>query len=359
VRFYILDDLVAPASGQPLRVADAQVEERDGPEVGPCVRWCGRHGSTPDRASAADCRSCARQWITSGTLSDGAERFTIEDGIPRFVATATADIDKQTQESFGFEWEHFDSVLTEYDSEFNNYFGIVPPELFRDAVALDAGCGMGRWALQVAKQPVRRLYAVDFSRAIDRAALTLAAAPHAHCVQADVCRLPFRPAAMSFSYCLGVLHHLQDPDRGMASLARVTNGALLTYLYYALDNRPRFHRALLSLVTLVRRVTCRLPKPAMLVLARVIAALLYWPLARLAHLLQRCGLSRLADQVPLSHYRDYSFSFMAGDAFDRFATPIERRYTRAQISAWLERYQRTARFSERTPFWVSLGMPRQ
>ena len=64
---------------------------------------------------------------------------------------------------------------------------------------------------------------------------------------------------MTFSYCLGVLHHLKDPDAGMRSIARVTDGPLLVYLYYALDNRPRIHRVLLALVTGVRRVTSRLP----------------------------------------------------------------------------------------------------
>jgi hypothetical protein len=143
----------------------------------------------------------------------------------------------------------------------------------------------------------------------------------------------------------------------MRSVARVTDGPLLVYLYYALDNRPRFHRVLLACASAVRRVTSRLPKRAMLALSWAIAALIYWPLARCAAALDGLGFRGTAHQVPLSHYRDYSFSFMAGDAFDRFATPIEKRYTREQIVAWLARYGRTATFSERTPFWVSLGMP--
>jgi SAM-dependent methyltransferase len=359
VRYYILDDLVSPVSGRPLRAEAARVTERDGPQVGPCVRWCGLLGVPPSRATPLDCRKCSRLWLEQGALIDGEQRYPIVAGIPRFMPQAGGDVDGDTQESFGYEWEHFDTVLPDYDVEFDNYFGIVPRGLLQDAVVLDAGCGMGRWARQLAKQPLRRLYAVDFSRAIERAAATLADQPRAHCIQADICRLPFRGEVMSFSYCLGVLHHLDDPDAGMRSLARVTAGPLLVYLYYALDNRPRFHRLLLTLVTQARRLTSRLPKGAMLLLSWVIAALIYWPLARLARLLERCGLAAAAHQVPLSHYRDYSLRFMAGDAFDRFATPIEKRYTREQISAWLARYGRVAQFSERTPFWVSLGLPQQ
>jgi len=84
---------------------------------------------------------------------------------------------------------HFDAALPEYDAEIANYFGIVPPAMLRrDAVVLDAGCGMGRWARRIAQTPLRRLYAVDFSRAVDRAARTLGGQPRAPCIQADVCR---------------------------------------------------------------------------------------------------------------------------------------------------------------------------
>jgi len=359
MRFYILDDLVNPASGQPLQVGDAPiVVERAGPIVERCARWCGLRGAAAATATAAECERCSRMWIEQGTLFDGTQCYPIVHGIPRFVAEAGGGVDADTQESFGYEWEHFDSVLAEYEIEIDNYFGIVPDNLLRDAVVMDAGCGMGRWARQVANEPLRRLYAVDFSRAIDRAAKTLADRPRAHCIQADVCNLPFRTGTMTFSYCLGVLHHLKDPDAGMRSIDRVTDGPLLVYLYYALDNRPRFHRMLLALVTRVRRLTSRLPKHVMLSLSWVIAALLYWPLARFARLLARLGLAGVAHQVPLSHYRDYSFRFMAGDAFDRFATPIEQRYTREQISTWLARYGRAAIFSDRTPYWVSLGIPK-
>jgi SAM-dependent methyltransferase len=358
MRFYILDDLADPHSGKPLRPAPlAQVIERDGPAVGRCAVWCGRFAVHAQGVSETECAHCSRLWIQQGELSDGGSSYPIVDGIPRFVTDTNDEVDASTQESFGYEWEHFDAVLPEYRVETDNYFRIVPEQVWRDAVVLDAGCGMGRWAREVAKRPLRRLYAVDFSRAIDRAAATLADQPNAHCIQADVRCLPFRPAVITFSYCLGVLHHLDHPDAGMRSIDRVTRGPMLIYLYYALDNRPRFHRVLLGFVTALRRVTIRLPKRAMLVLSGLIAATMYWPLARGARLLERLGLARAAHQVPLSHYRNYSFRFMMGDAFDRFATPIERRYTRAEIGEWLARYGRVATFSDGTPFWVSLGTP--
>lgn len=358
MRFYILDDLVAPSTGEPLRVEDARVVEREGPHVERCTRWCGLRGSPAHEATDAECRKCSRMWIEQGVLTAGSTCFPIVDGVPRFVTEADKGVDEDTQESFGYEWQHFDGVLADYTVEVDNYFGIVPNEVLRGAVVLDAGCGMGRWARHIAQRSVRRLYAVDFSRAIDSAARTLGDQPNAHCIQADVCNLPFRSGAMDFTYCLGVLHHLEEPDAGMRSICRVTRGPLLVYLYYALDNRSSIHRMLLALATLGRKVTARLPKPVMFGLSWIIAVLIYWPLARLARVLSRLGFARAAHEVPLSHYREYSLEFMAGDAFDRFATPIENRYSRDEIARWLARYGRESRFSERTPFWVSLGTPK-
>jgi SAM-dependent methyltransferase len=359
MRYYILEDLVSPVTEKPLRVDAADVIERDGPFVGRCVRWCGLRGTPADTLTDDECRQCASKWIEHGALTDGDQKYPIINGIPRFVKEEEPAVDVNTQESFGYEWQHFDAVLPDYDVEVENYFGIVSADVFGDAVVLDAGCGMGRWARQVAKRPVRRLYAIDFSRAIDVAARTLRDQPRVHCIQADVCNLPLRSQAVDFTYCLGVLHHLKDPDAGMRGIARVTAGSILVYLYYALDNRPAFHRVLLKIATGARWVTARLPKRAMFGLSWIIAGLVYWPLARFARVLDRVGLIGLAHQIPLSHYRNYSFRFMAGDAFDRFATPIENRYSRAAIADWLGRYGRVARFSNRTPFWVSLGIPKK
>lgn len=207
MRFYILNDLVSPANGQRLTMENARVVERDGPDVARCMEWCGLRNVAAASVPEADCRRCSRMWVEEGALSDGTSKFPIVDGIPRFVSEGAAQLDGDTQESFGYEWEHFDRMLSDYDTEVENYFGVVPAETLNDAVVMDAGCGMGRWARYMASKPVRRLYAVDFSRAIDRTARTLADYPNAHCVQADVTRLPFRSAAMDFSYCLGVLHH--------------------------------------------------------------------------------------------------------------------------------------------------------
>jgi hypothetical protein len=58
---------------------------------------------------------------------------------------------------------------------------------------------------------------------------------------------------------------------------------------------------------------------------------------------------------PLGYYRHRAFYVMRTDAFDRFRTRLEQRFTRAQIADMV----RAAgfgeiRFSENEPFWVAV-----
>ena len=60
--------------------------------------------------------------------------------------------------------------------------------------------------------------------------------------------------------------------------------------------------------------------------------------------------------LPLAAYRNHSFYIMRNDALDRFGTPLEQRFSRAQI----EEMMRAAgledvRFHDGVPFWCAVG----
>ena len=85
-----------------------------------------------------------------------------------------------------------------------------------------------------------------------------------------------------------------------------------------------------------------------------IAALVYWPLARLALLLEKAGMDVAG--LPLSPYRNNSFYTMRTDALDRLGTRLEQRFTRAQIEEMMSAAGLTdILFSEEVPYWVAVG----
>jgi len=270
------------------------------------------------------------------------------------------NVDPSVVAGFGDEWTRFDqSALSaeELETLARAYFAIFPWDcLPRDAVGLDLGCGSGRWAKYVAPR-VGWLHCVDASAAaLDVARRNLAGLRNVTFHHASVDDLPLADASLDFAYSLGVLHHVPSPADGVASIAaKLKPGApLLLYLYYAFDNRPGWFRLVWRASDAFRLLISRAPHLLRYAGSQVLAALVYWPLARTARVLDRAGLS--VDAFPLAAYRDRSFYVMRTDALDRFGTRLEQRFTRAEIAAIMRGAGLTdVRFSPGGPFWCAVG----
>ena len=267
-----------------------------------------------------------------------------------------ANVEKRTVQHFGEEWTAYnqeDVAEAELKSHFDAYFNVFPWEtLPPNPAGFDMGCGSGRWASFVAPR-VDRLICVDASEAaLEVAKNNLRDRDNCEFAHASVEEAPIHKASMDFGYSLGVLHHIPDTLEGIKACARFLKpGApLLLYLYYAFDNRPAWFRALWKVSDFLRRGICRLPRAPRLAVCTVIAALVYWPLARLGALLEKLGSPK--PDLPLWAYRNTSFYTMRTDALDRFGTPLEQRFTREQIRAMLrEAGMENEVFSDAIPYW--------
>lgn len=272
----------------------------------------------------------------------------------------SSNIDRKTVDGFGEEWAAYDQRGLrgdEYDRWFDAYFGIMPRSAFnRGAEGFDLGCGSGRWAVGVAPR-VGRLHCIDpAQKALDVARMRLASVDNIEFHLAAADSIPLPDSSQDFGYSLGVLHHIPDTARALADAVRkLKPGApFLLYVYYALDTRPVWFRALWQVSDVVRRGVVRLPFAARKATTTVIAALIYWPLARVAQLAEKMGIN--VESAPLSAYRHGTFYTMRTDALDRFGTQLEQRFTRAQIQEMMNGAGLTnIRFSEREPFWVACG----
>jgi SAM-dependent methyltransferase len=276
----------------------------------------------------------------------------------------TQNIDRMTVASFGDEWARFDqSALPEADllRMFESYFRIFPwDRLPPDAEGFDMGCGSGRWAKLVAPR-VARLTCVDPSAAaLDVARNALAGAGNVAFVQAGANDAPLPSGSQDFGYSLGVLHHVPDTQAALdACVALLKPGApFLVYLYYRFDNRPLWFRALWRASEALRAGVSRLPRRLKTGVTDALALLVYLPLARLAWAAERLGIETRS--FPLRFYRHASLYTMRTDSRDRFGTPLERRFTRAEIAAMMERSGcGDLIFSEREPFWCVVGIKRR
>ena len=271
----------------------------------------------------------------------------------------SSNIDNKVVAGFGDEWSRFDqTALTddELSRMFENYFSIFPwDKLPANAVGFDLGCGSGRWAKLVAPR-VGKLYLFDPSKdALDVARQNLAG--HTNCefalVGAD--NIPLEDSSCDFGYSLGVLHHIPDTEGGMQNcVAKLKPGApFLVYLYYNFDNRPAWFRAVWKTSDAGRQAICRLPHSLRYGMSQFLAATVYFPLARTALAAEKLGAN--VTNFPLAQYRNNSFYVMRNDALDRFGTRLERRFSKAEVQAMMERCGLEDITFSTTSFWTAVG----
>jgi SAM-dependent methyltransferase len=270
------------------------------------------------------------------------------------------NIDKKTVDSFGDEWGRFDQgglISAEANKIFDNYFSIFPwDKLPKTAVGFDMGCGSGRWAKLLAPR-VSHLICIDPSTyALDIAKETLKELDNVSFKLGSVDDRLLPESSQDFGISLGVLHHVPDTLSAIKScVAMLKPGApFLVYLYYAFDNRSLFFRLIWKCSDYIRQVICLLPPTIKHLVTDLLAAVLYFPLARFARAVELLGLS--VNSIPLSYYRNLSFYTMRTDSRDRFGTPLELRFTRNEIAnmmhaAGLQEVQ----FSDKRPYWCAVG----
>jgi ubiquinone/menaquinone biosynthesis C-methylase UbiE len=280
--------------------------------------------------------------------------------IHSFVSESDQNVDIKTIESFGNEWNAFSSFdENEIQRIGNEYFDIVTNKhIDKTSTVLDVGCGTGRWSRYIA-QHVKHIEAIDPSSAIFNAVDFNHSIQNIRFSQAGVDCIPFENNSFDLVFSLGVLHHIPDTQRAMqACVEKVKlNGYFLVYLYYNFDNRGIAYKLLFQCSNLLRRGICKLPFSLKRFVCSSIGLLVYWPFARIGTVLKKMlPKANFYKKLPLYYYHDKSLHIMKNDSLDRFGTPLEQRFTKAQITNMMEKCGLDEIvFSDSTPYWHAIG----
>jgi ubiquinone/menaquinone biosynthesis C-methylase UbiE len=271
-----------------------------------------------------------------------------------------SNIDWRIVSHFGGEWSKFNYFSEqEIQQVGDDYFDIVKPEMLnKQTVALDVGCGSGRWSKYVADK-ARFVEAVDPSDAIFAASKLLENCPNVRITQAAVSQLPFPDNSFDFVFSLGVLHCVPDTEKAIADCVKKLKkgGYFLVYLYYALDNRGFLYKTFFHLSNGIRKVISVLPQGLKQALCDVIAFTVYLPFVTIARFVKWLSPnSRLYKYIPLYYYHDKSLNIIRNDALDRFGTPLELRFSKNEIRKMMENCGLSdIVFSEKEPLWHAAG----
>jgi SAM-dependent methyltransferase len=105
-------------------------------------------------------------------------------------------------------------------------------------IALDAGCGGGRYAFALARMGFRQVVGLDFS---DQNIATCASrkkelgAKNISFRKGSVLRMPLKSGAFDFVFSNGVLHHTKDWQKGISEMLRVMKPGGEGWLYVILS----------------------------------------------------------------------------------------------------------------------------
>jgi len=265
------------------------------------------------------------------------------------------NIDEKVIREFGQEWTkfNFDSESQQILEEtFLDYFSIFPWNILsKNAVGFDMGCGSGRWAKFIAPK-VRELNCIEPSNAIEVAKKNLRNYDNVNFLNetTEDCSLPSN--SQDFGYCLGVLHHIPNTQDAINDCVRLLKkGApFLLYIYYNFENKPPWFKFIWQLSDAIRKVVSVLPKNLKYPICNIIAVLVYFPLSRVAFLLEKFGVN--VENIPLSQYRNKPFYYCKNDSLDRFGTRLEQRFSKSQITNMLLKSGcKNIKFSSNSPFW--------
>lgn len=229
-----------------------------------------------------------------------------------------------TAKRFGYQWKKYAKVYRIQELQFLRWIHPFRRESFEGKDVCDAGCGMGRNSRWVAQYGVNSIVAFDnTAEAVASARELLRDFPNVRVERQNIYDIPYREC-FDICFSIGVLHHLEHPDKAMEVLANsLKSGGKFVVWLYAYEGNENYVRCFRYLHPLLRKVS-----PALLsLIAYSLAILLY---LYLKFFTPRSLYLQSISEFPLSHLHLI--------ILDQLVPEIARYYTRKEVESLFSKY---------------------
>jgi SAM-dependent methyltransferase len=228
------------------------------------------------------------------------------------------------QNEWRYQWERYETM-----PEFLFHEWIQPRTLedLRGKTVFEAGCGRGHHA-RIAARVAAQVTAMDLNPA-DATRRELALQPNISLVEGDIAR--YRPPApFDVVYCIGVIHHTDDPDATFENLKRMVKpGGLLIVWCYSHEGNALVRR----LVEPLRRwLLAKKSRRVVEALSWLLVGLMY-PVVYSVYLLP---LRSLPYYEYFQNFRKMTPSRNMLNVFDKLNAPQTQFITRDRIRRWFD-----------------------
>lgn len=238
---------------------------------------------------------------------------------------------KRTQERYSFLWKG--AVNHKPDKwHYNNMQDVIKEPIVRGQKGIDVGSGCGYDTYIMAKNnPSVKIVSLDISEGVYKTKEITAGLGNVWILRGSALNIPIADNSLDFAYSFGVLHHTPDPEQGVREIARVIKKNSPAYLYLYEDHSDNLVKYLgLKLVNALRLITTKVP-PRVLYVFSFLASPLAIIFFTLPHRILKKfkATEAMSERIPFN-FGTHPFS-LAGDLYDRFAAPVEHRFSKKGI----------------------------
>lgn len=241
--------------------------------------------------------------------------------------------DQKTADAFATSWNNLPEGSVYTQEQFEDWMAPLTREDITGKRVLELGCGNGSLMVHLLEWQPAFLEGVDLGDSVFSAQKNLARFEHSRWRVSQGDLTSFTSSGFDISYCIGVLHHLENPYAGFTSLLQNTSpGGHFHAWVYAREGNG----LVVYFVDPLRRVASRLPWWCTKYALATPLAIPFYLYAKLLAAMQRISFFQ---HFPLFEYCLWisrrEFAFFRHVAFDQLVTPRTRYIPRAAIERWL------------------------
>lgn len=150
-------------------------------------------------------------------------------------------------------------------------------------------------------------------------------------IKGSVIHSPLKEGIFDFAYCFGVLHHTSDPKKDLLEIARILKKQSPVFLYLYEDHSDNVLKYLaLKAVMFLRKLTIKIPPKMLYILSFVASPLVFLFFSCPSIILRKFkSTQKFAENMPFNF--STSLFGLGADLYDRFAAPIEHRFSRKEL----------------------------